>query len=146
MIGQALAKVEEVANHINDAVGMSENRKMVAEIQSKFDNVPLVSPTRFFVQQGTLVKKSPTGGEEPLKFFLFNDVLLWARHRLQGAKYVMENSVPIDDKFDAERYTVDHFKNAIRVLFIAVSVRSQSPAGSYSLLDRLSTTSDHLFW
>jgi hypothetical protein len=73
-----------------------------------------LSSTRASTAQGTLIKRSPHQEEEPLKFFLFNDLLVWARHRKRDALYKMLGSVPLDDKFFIERAGIMKDRNCFK--------------------------------
>jgi len=76
----AMKSINEIANHINHAISLEENRRKVKEIQSKFDDLQghnLSEPQRLFVKDGTLLKvcrKAP----KPRYFCLFNDLLIYA--------------------------------------------------------------------
>lgn len=77
---RAMKSINEIANHINHAISLEENRKKVKEIQSRFDDLlghTLSEPQRLFVKEGTLLKvcrKAP----KPRYFCLFNDLLIYA--------------------------------------------------------------------
>jgi hypothetical protein len=77
---RALSSINEIANHINNAISLEENRRKVKEIQSKFDDLQghiLSEPQRLFIKEGTMMKlcrKAP----KPRWFCLFNDLLIYA--------------------------------------------------------------------
>ncbi len=48
-LSNALHMVEVAASHINESVRASENRKIIADIQDKFENVTFVAPHRLFI-------------------------------------------------------------------------------------------------
>jgi hypothetical protein len=113
----AIEKVDAVATHINEQLRVSENRRLMMEIQEKFDGVTFIAPHRVFVLAGTLQRRAGRLPERPFKFFLFNDKLLWSKQRTKGGKYHIANSVPVDERLFVERVNPRLFPNTLCVIY-----------------------------
>eukprot|EP01006_Ploeotia_vitrea_P045917 TRINITY_DN66979_c8_g21_i1.p1 TRINITY_DN66979_c8_g21~~TRINITY_DN66979_c8_g21_i1.p1 ORF type:complete len:686 (+),score=380.58 TRINITY_DN66979_c8_g21_i1:66-2123(+) len=121
-VSNALQQVASVASHINNAVRASENRKVIADIQAKFENEQFVAPQRMFLVAGTLNLRVAAHTEEPRKFFLFNDMLVYSKHRRRGGKYKVIDKFMIDDRFDVEILTEPEEKKSIKIIYDQKSI------------------------
>jgi hypothetical protein len=80
----ALAKVMEVAKHINEGVRARETLEKVIELQNMFDpdaetKLELVAPNRFFIRRSTekiLRSLSEAAPEEDTEIILLSDLLV----------------------------------------------------------------------
>ncbi|KYR00698.1 pleckstrin (PH) domain-containing protein [Tieghemostelium lacteum] len=77
-IMDALEKVSQVANHINESIREKQNSEKILSIQRRFTGYvpPLLAPLRTFIKEGYLTKICR---KEPKKrwFILFSDALLY---------------------------------------------------------------------
>eukprot|EP01133_Synstelium_polycarpum_P021330 gene21330-25617_t len=78
VIQEALAKVSEVADHINESIREKQNSEKILSIQRRFTGYvpPLLAPLRTFIREGYLTKICR---KEPKKrwFILFSDALVY---------------------------------------------------------------------
>ncbi|EFA85781.1 pleckstrin domain-containing protein [Heterostelium album PN500] len=78
VIEEALAKVSEVADHINESIREKQNSEKILSIQRRFTGYvpPLLAPLRTFIREGYLTKVCR---KEPKKrwFILFSDALVY---------------------------------------------------------------------
>lgn len=81
-LAKALSSVSIVATHINEHIRQRANRDRIREIESKFvgSTVSLISPSRRLIREGTLTKQC-RNKDVDYEFFLFNDLLAYARDR-----------------------------------------------------------------
>lgn len=93
--------VSQVAKQINDAIHQRDNRLSVMRIQSMFVNdLELVTASRRFVRQGTLLKQCRSF-DKKYEFFAFNDLILYADQTVTG-KYKLHKMIDIDANFAVE--------------------------------------------
>ncbi len=56
-----------------------------------------MSTRRKFIREGALIKLSPKGAEQERQFFLFNDILIYARRkRLNHERFAVKGIIPMD--------------------------------------------------
>jgi len=82
-------KIDQVVSYINENKKVVDNLEALAQIQSKVENIPdnfeFVSPVRHVIKEfsafETETENEPYSGSEDIEytFFLFNDMLLFAR-------------------------------------------------------------------
>jgi len=78
----ACAEVSNVATHINECLRLHENFNKMLSIQNSLigDSAPrILAPGRKFLREGLLSKVCDRGGSKDRMFFLFNDILIYAR-------------------------------------------------------------------
>eukprot|EP01119_Soliformovum_irregulare_P010085 TRINITY_DN2464_c0_g1_i1.p1 TRINITY_DN2464_c0_g1~~TRINITY_DN2464_c0_g1_i1.p1 ORF type:complete len:1117 (-),score=381.50 TRINITY_DN2464_c0_g1_i1:42-3215(-) len=81
-LGKALSKLEAITSYVNEAKRHEESLSKIIEIQSILQGCDnLVAPTRKFIREGTLVFYK-NGSGHTYHFFLFNDLLLYAKKTL----------------------------------------------------------------
>ena len=74
----ALAEVTSVAVYINEKIRLHENRMKVMAVQTALGgSVDIALPTRTWIYEGDLIKMCRRG-PKTYRFFLFNDVLMYA--------------------------------------------------------------------
>ena len=102
----ALNKLEEIANKINDSKREAENMQTLVAIQRQIDGYDvnfffnfyfaflfiftikgkLAEAGRYFVKDGILQKVNPRGKIQSRQFFLFSDMLMWCKSKPSIAK------------------------------------------------------------
>lgn len=100
---KALELVNTVALTINKQVAESDSRMRMKELAEMF--VPadaILAPSRKFVRQGKLFKKSRRKDIE-YEFFLFSDMLAYASTQPAGSKYKMHNKLDFDTVFTIQK-------------------------------------------
>eukprot|EP00026_Physarum_polycephalum_P006886 Phypoly_transcript_06939.p1 GENE.Phypoly_transcript_06939~~Phypoly_transcript_06939.p1 ORF type:complete len:369 (+),score=54.34 Phypoly_transcript_06939:492-1598(+) len=93
----ATEKMLLIANDINEAIRVSENRNKVLDIQSSIlppNTVSLIAPHRMFVRQGVLTKICRKSNKR-FTFFLFTDLLLYA-DQLPGDRFLFHRKFALD--------------------------------------------------
>eukprot|EP00794_Sanderia_malayensis_P017990 gene17990-19786_t len=93
----ACAEVSKVANHINECLRQHENFNRMLGIQKSFngDGAPkILAPGRKFLREGTLSKVCERGGSKDRMFFLFNDMLIYAKKESSGS-YLCRGVFPL---------------------------------------------------
>lgn len=79
---QALEKVRQVADFLNEEKRIAENMQQLAEIESSLTgDYEIVSRHRHFVEEGEISKCVEEGEQKPCHYFLFNDLLLIAKKK-----------------------------------------------------------------
>eukprot|EP00808_Paulinella_micropora_P009033 g82701.t1 len=110
---QALQLVSGIAGYINESTSANLGRRVMAGVARQFVGadqmqldlcadqmqLDLVTPARRFVRQGRLTKLSRTGKRQIYTFFLFNDLLLYARET--RGRFKLHQRLPIDSAFSA---------------------------------------------
>jgi len=98
-IVKSLEKMKVVANDINTAITLNENRARVVEIQNRFSNpiqgITLVEPHRLFVMEGMLTKICRKSRKKRI-FFLFTDVLIYGS-TLPNNKILFHRMIHMDN-------------------------------------------------
>lgn len=95
---KAYGKLAEVVDHLNEMKRSSERRIRMVEISQKITGLgefKLVSPSRYFIRDGKMDKVSH-GKRQPRHFFLFNDVLLYAKANNLKKTYQYKDMVLLD--------------------------------------------------
>jgi len=91
----ALAKMKVVANDINEAIRISENRAKVLSVQMSFiQDVTLIAPHRMYVKESILTKICRKSHKR-YTFFLFTDCVLYGA-KLPSGRYVFHRMIPLD--------------------------------------------------
>jgi hypothetical protein len=101
----AVALVGGVAVHINEAVRAMENRRAIRTLEASFTESPeFLAPGRLLLHQGPLTKKS-RGGDNIYDFFLFNDMLAYARRNPLGQRWSLHRKISVDGNFSVKALT-----------------------------------------
>ena len=106
----AREKISRIADAINSSLHDKETAAVVSHLQSLFEHdahfVPFASPTRTLVKEGLLKKINETrrnavfGASSWYRFFLFNDLLLYAEEtkKIGGTvRYKLKSTAPLLD-------------------------------------------------
>jgi hypothetical protein len=92
-------------------------------LQRQFTNtVSFVSPSRYFIRQGTLTKQCRSDNR-PYEFFLFNDLLVYASKAV-GNKYKLHRSIDINSAFVIQDLPDQKDKNELNRFQIVNSDKS----------------------
>lgn len=78
---EATVEINKVAHHINENIRQRENFQKMLSIQNSLtgEGAPkILAPGRLFIKEGPLLKVCSRGSQERM-FFLFSDVLLYAK-------------------------------------------------------------------
>eukprot|EP01103_Thecamoeba_quadrilineata_P008750 TRINITY_DN18481_c0_g1_i1.p1 TRINITY_DN18481_c0_g1~~TRINITY_DN18481_c0_g1_i1.p1 ORF type:complete len:534 (-),score=108.77 TRINITY_DN18481_c0_g1_i1:206-1807(-) len=90
--------LERVAGLVNESKLKNENQAKIREIAQSLTGIAqekIIQPSRLFVREATFVKLSPKGKEQERHFFLFNDLILWAKMVDKG-RYHYRGEISID--------------------------------------------------
>ncbi len=89
-LSTALAKVQEVADYVNEKKREAENINQVIDVQSRMTGITrnLAEASRRFVRQGSVVN---VDGKGELMLFLFNDILVTGKET-HGLVKMAENA------------------------------------------------------
>jgi FYVE/RhoGEF/PH domain-containing protein 5/6 len=90
----ALKKLEAVAGSINEGKRRVENQRKMFQLQTMFGSGVLIDASREIVKEGALVKLSKNKEQERM-FFLFSDILVWARAKKANATMSYKGKVPL---------------------------------------------------
>ena len=97
----ALTKITEVNNQINNKMKEFDSRMEVQVIENRFNNklpVDLVTPSRRYLRQGQLCKIE-TKDDTDYLFILFSDCILYASQSMIGDTLKFGNLLPFNSKF-----------------------------------------------
>eukprot|EP01103_Thecamoeba_quadrilineata_P005460 TRINITY_DN15255_c0_g1_i1.p1 TRINITY_DN15255_c0_g1~~TRINITY_DN15255_c0_g1_i1.p1 ORF type:complete len:616 (-),score=147.50 TRINITY_DN15255_c0_g1_i1:134-1981(-) len=89
--------LERVASLVNESKLKNENQAKIREIASSLSGISadkIIQPSRWFVREATFIKLSK-GREQERHFFLFNDVIIWAK-ATDKAKYTYRGEISMD--------------------------------------------------
>lgn len=128
----AIEKVHSAVVRINTTVQVLD--KMLS-IQGKFlGNVHLLAPNRRFIKQGTLKKHSRSAsGRRWYHFFLFNDLLVYARRSKRSFRhYRLRNRLCIDKRFRVSSSRLDSANGQTKFL-IKIFTSTKDIIGTASL-------------
>lgn len=95
---EAMKETNTVTAYIMSKKVISSDLQKILSIYyqlSDLHDFDLVSTRRQFIREGMLVKLSPKGKEQERQFFLFDDVLIYAR-RKRHDKFFVKGVVPMD--------------------------------------------------
>jgi len=78
VLKQVMVKFEEVTAYVNDHKRQAEKQHEMLQIAKKIlkSRIPLISPTRSFIQSGPFIRVSENGKGREAHLFLFNDLLV----------------------------------------------------------------------
>lgn len=141
---EALVVVDTVAKAINEQIKERENRDRIRKIESQFiSEESLIAPSRRFIRQGKLHKKSRRKDIE-YEFFLFNDLLIYASTMPGLDKYKLHRRLEIDQVFHV---TIDE-KNPNNMQVVnsnkSFICYSESEATTKSWFDDITKCSDDI--
>jgi FYVE/RhoGEF/PH domain-containing protein 5/6 len=100
---EAISKVGEVGDYLNEAIRKRENMEKISELETKFNgNIELLVPGRFIVKEAILKKLSHRGHLTEYQFHLFNDLLIYSKPSMQGLqlKQRIELSILSVERFE----------------------------------------------
>lgn len=85
-------------SYVNDSIRESEQKARLLEIHKSFyklgDHLSLIEPHRTFVREGTLTKVCRSS-RKVRRFFLFNDLLVYASTAGIGSKHIFHGSLEL---------------------------------------------------
>ncbi|XP_063960592.1 rho guanine nucleotide exchange factor 39-like isoform X2 [Lytechinus pictus] len=105
-IKDALQNISEVTQGINEYIREHENFQKMLDIQNSIGGKApkLIIPGRKFIKEGPLMKVTKNGsGSHERMFFLFSDVLLYAKHNMSlerpllAKPYTCSSVIKLDD-------------------------------------------------
>ncbi len=87
----SLSKIRDIAKYVNENKRRAEDQSKLLDLQERLsgdDQLTLVLPMRRLVREGELLKLSSFNFKRTRRFFLFNDMLLWATTNCKIRGYV----------------------------------------------------------
>ena len=94
----ALKSVKKVASHINEMIRAQENRNKILSLQEEFGGEQFTGHLRTFIKYDMLTKRSRKDESERYHFFLFSDLLVYAKDGTVS-RYKLQRKIPIDKVF-----------------------------------------------
>jgi hypothetical protein len=97
-ITEALAAMEELLNKVNEATREAQNLQELYQLEEKFVGTPeklkFLVPGRKIVREGILTKISNNKASSRY-FFLFSDMILYAKYHQSKSKYEFRGVIPL---------------------------------------------------
>ncbi len=84
---RAMSQAAEEVNRARKDQKSAQDLKEIDDAMEGYTGGSLVVPGRFLIMSGPLVKLSPTGGKQERSFFLFTDMILYAKKSKKTYEY-----------------------------------------------------------
>eukprot|EP01125_Pyxidicula_operculata_P014523 TRINITY_DN4840_c0_g1_i1.p1 TRINITY_DN4840_c0_g1~~TRINITY_DN4840_c0_g1_i1.p1 ORF type:complete len:669 (+),score=114.17 TRINITY_DN4840_c0_g1_i1:138-2144(+) len=93
---QSLTKMKSVADHINEAINVAENRAKCVEIQKNLGLQNIVAPHRKYVSDGILIKQCRKE-KKARSFYLFSDLLMYGFNAPATGKFIVSGQMKLEN-------------------------------------------------
>lgn len=117
-IKKALVAMEELLAKVNEATKESQNLQELYQLEEKFVGAPeklkFLVPGRKIVREGILTKISNNKASSRY-FFLFNDMILYAKYHQSKSKYEFRGVIPLRSCQIEDTPDTNEYKFAIKV-------------------------------
>eukprot|EP01090_Pellita_catalonica_P005896 TRINITY_DN16102_c0_g1_i1.p1 TRINITY_DN16102_c0_g1~~TRINITY_DN16102_c0_g1_i1.p1 ORF type:complete len:773 (-),score=158.68 TRINITY_DN16102_c0_g1_i1:127-2445(-) len=114
-LNRALEMLQEVTADIDSAKADAETFQILEQIQNKLDGFQVVAGGRRFIKEGPLSKLNEKGSPQERYFFLFNDVLIFAKPKRLKGKYDFRGTIPLASTILREN---DEAKNSFKLIIM----------------------------
>ena len=134
----AIGQIALIAQKVNESKSRQEKMSKVLEVQVRFAAKPVfesfVAPHRHFIRQDKLTKKPSSfkaGGDRRRHFFLFNDIIIYAKRSKVTDKYEFKGRIELGQS------TIKAGKDSDECLF-----EIMSPQGTFRIIAPDTATRD----